>query len=86
MNQECSNTTTDTPPTVRGLTAVAVAVRTASQMTEISETTIRDAISKQKLPAYRVGRSIRIKTSDLEQWIESLVRVGSDEDLEVRSA
>jgi excisionase family DNA binding protein len=71
------------------LTAIAVTVRTASQLTEISETTIRDAINKQKLPAYRVGRAgsgIRIKTSDLEAWVESLVRVGSDEDREARFA
>ncbi|MCW2763623.1 MAG: Helix-turn-helix domain [Marmoricola sp.] len=86
MNQECSNTPTDTHPTFRGLSAIAVSVRTASQLTEISETTIRDAINKQKLPAYRVGRNIRIKASDLEAWVESLIRVGSDEDLEARKS
>jgi excisionase family DNA binding protein len=61
--------------------AMAASVRTAAQLTEISETTIRDAINKQKLPAYRVGRSIRIRVVDLDEWLASLVRVGSDEDV-----
>lgn len=60
---------------------IAVSVRTASQMTEVSETTIRDEINKQRLPAYRVGRNIRIRVVDIEAWVESLVRVGSDEDV-----
>ena len=62
------------------MTALAVSVRTAAQLTEISETTIREAINKQKLPAYRVGRSIRIRTADLDQWLGALVRVGSEDD------
>ena len=62
------------------MSALAVTVRTAAQMTEISETTIRDAINKQQLAAFRVGRQIRIKVADLETWLDSLVRVGSDED------
>ena len=64
--------------------ALAMSVRTASARTEISETTIRDAINKQQLPAYRVGRSIRIKVADLDTWLDSLVRVGSDEDVEAQ--
>ena len=60
--------------------SIAVSVRTAATLTEISETTIRDAINKQALPAFRVGRQIRIKVSDLESWVDSLVRVGSEED------
>lgn len=62
------------------MTTLSVSVRTAAQLTEISETTIRDAINKQALPAHRVGRSIRILTSDLEQWLRTLVRVGSEDD------
>lgn len=58
---------------------IAVAVKTAAAMTDISETTLRDAINKQELPAYRVGRSIRIKVTDLEDWFTSLVRVGKEE-------
>lgn len=66
------------------MSALAVSVRTAASLTEISETTIRDAINKQQLPAYRVGRQIRIQTADLQAWLDSLVRVGSDEDIEVQ--
>ena len=60
--------------------ALAVSVRTAGQMTEISETTIREAINKQSLPAFRVGRTIRIQVTDLQDWIGGLVRVGSEDD------
>lgn len=60
--------------------AIAVAVKTAAAMTDLSESTIREAIDKGALPAYRVGRSIRIKVSDLEDWIDGLVRVGSEDD------
>lgn len=62
--------------------AIAVAVKTAAAMTDVSESTIREAISKQQLPAYRVGRSIRIKVTDLEDWVASLIRVGSEQDRE----
>lgn len=59
---------------------LAVSVRTAAGITELSETTLRDAIDRQELPAYRVGRAIRIRVRDLEEWISSLTRVGSEED------
>ncbi len=62
------------------MTNISVSIRTAAQLTDISESTIRDAINKQALPAYRVGRSIKILTTDLEQWLTGLVRVGSEED------
>jgi excisionase family DNA binding protein len=59
---------------------IAVSVKTAAALTDLSETTIREAIDKQVLPAYRVGRSIRIKVADLEAWIDGLTRVGSEDD------
>lgn len=59
---------------------IAVAVKTAAAMTDLSETTLRDAISKNQLPAYRVGRAIRVKVDDLEAWLSSLTRVGSEDD------
>lgn len=62
------------------MTTLAVSVKTASQMTEISDTYIRDAINKQQLPAHRVGRAIRIRVDDLDQWLAGLVRVGSEDD------
>ena len=59
---------------------IAVSVRTAASMTDISETTIREAINKQNLPAHRVGRAIRIRVVDLDDWLAGLVRVGSEDD------
>lgn len=59
---------------------IAVSVKTAAALLDLSESTIRDAINKQELPAYRVGRSPRIKTDDLEAWIDGRVRVGSEDD------
>lgn len=60
-------------------TAIAVAVKTAAAMTDLSETTIREAIATNRLPAYRVGRAIRVKVTDLEDWLSSLVRVGQED-------
>lgn len=57
---------------------IAVSVKTAAAMTEVSETTLREAINRQELPAYRVGRAIRIRTTDLDAWVQSLVRVGQE--------
>lgn len=59
---------------------IAVSVKTAASLTDLSETTIREAIDKQHLPAYRVGRAIRVLVADLEQWLAGLTRVGSEED------
>lgn len=59
---------------------IAVSVKTAAAMTDLSETTIREAIGHNELPAYRVGRAIRVLVSDLEQWLAGLVRVGSEDD------
>lgn len=62
------------------MTALAVSVKTAAAMTDLSESTIREAIDKQDLPAFRVGRAIRVLVADLEVWLSSLVRVGSEAD------
>ncbi|GAB3253309.1 hypothetical protein GCM10027425_33850 [Alteromonas gracilis] len=59
---------------------IAVQVKTAATLTDLSEATIRDAINKGELPAYRVGRAIRILAADLEDWLRSQTRVGSEED------
>lgn len=60
------------------MTSLAVSIRNASQITDISETTLRDAINKQQLPAHRVGRAIRIRVADLDTWLKLLPRVGDD--------
>lgn len=59
---------------------IAASVKSAAVMTDLSETTIREAIDRQELPAYRVGRAIRIQVADLQAWIASRTRVGSEED------
>jgi excisionase family DNA binding protein len=59
---------------------LAVSVKTAAAITELSETTIREAIDQERLPAYRVGRAIRVTVADLEQWLAGLTRVGSESD------
>jgi excisionase family DNA binding protein len=51
---------------------IAVSVKTAAALVDISDTTIRDAIKKQRLPAHRVGRMIRIRVADLDAWVQSL--------------
>lgn len=61
-------------------TPIAVAVKTAAALTDLSETTLREAISKNQLPAYRVGRAIRVRVEDLDAWLLSLTRVGSEDD------
>lgn len=59
----------------------ALSIKSAAAELELSEDTIRKAVNEQKIPAYRVGRSIRIEKADLMDWFRSLVRVGSEGDL-----
>lgn len=61
-------------------TQIAVAIKTAAAMTDLSEHSIREAINKQHLPAYRVGRAIRIRVADLESWVSGLIRVGGEDE------
>lgn len=58
----------------------ALSVKSAAAELDVSKDVIYEAIHKQKLPAYRVGRAIRIEKSDLMDWFRSLVRVGSEDD------
>jgi excisionase family DNA binding protein len=58
----------------------AFSVRTAADTYEVSETVLREAISKQQLPAYRIGRAIRVNAVDLAEWFRGLTRVGSEDD------
>lgn len=58
----------------------AYTVRNAAAAYDVSETTLRDAINAQELPAYRLGRAIRIDADDLRSWFRSLTRVGSEDD------
>lgn len=58
----------------------ALSVKSAAAELDVSKDVIYEAIHKQKLPAYRVGRAIRIEKGDLLDWFRSLVRVGSEDD------
>lgn len=61
---------------------LAVSVKTAAAMVEVSESTIRDAIDKGALATFRVGkagRAIRIHVTELEAWTKSLTVVGADD-------
>ena len=53
----------------------AVDLARAAELTSISERTLRDWIAQGKLPAYRVGRRLRVFIEDLEALF---VPVGSD--------
>lgn len=59
---------------------IAASIRSLASMFDVSETTWREAINKQQLPAYRVGRSIRVLVADAEAWLTSQTRVGSEDD------
>lgn len=59
---------------------IAASVKTLAAMFDVSETTVRDAINQQELPAYRVGRAIRVLVDDARQWFAGLTRVGSEDD------
>lgn len=60
---------------------LAVSVKNAAAILDLSETTIRAAIDTEALPAYRVGRAIRVSVDDLKQWFAGLTRVGHEDDL-----
>ena len=59
---------------------IAASIRTLSDLLDVSETTLREAINKQHLPAYRVGRVIRVFLDDAHAWLASQPRVGSEDD------
>ena len=46
-----------------------LAVRTAAAIAKVHEATIRDWISRGSLRAYRAGRHVRLKRSDLDEYL-----------------
>lgn len=44
-------------------------VKDVSEITGIRETTIRAWIFQRKIPCVRIGRLVRIKQSDFNEWI-----------------
>ncbi|MGP6172642.1 helix-turn-helix domain-containing protein [Corynebacterium sp. A21] len=49
-------------------------LQVAAEHFAVSETTLRRHIATKRIPAYRFGRGIRVKLSEIE---ESLTRMGS---------
>lgn len=56
----------------------AISIKTAARLTDLDDSTIRAAVNAQDLPAYRVGRAIRIDKADLRDWLRSRPRVGEE--------
>lgn len=54
------------------MTVIAVSVRTAARMVDVSEDTIRNAIYAEQLTARKVGNRWTIKVADLEAWLDAL--------------
>ena len=48
------------------MTAEFLSVREAAQLLNVSEKVVRADITRGRLPAYRVGRLVRIRRADLE--------------------
>ena len=47
----------------------------ASQVTSLSEATLRRAINNGQLIGVRIGTAVRIRKNDLDNWISSLEQV-----------
>lgn len=45
-------------------------VSAVASMVGVSSDSIRRAIASESLPAYRIGRSVRIRYGDLKEWLE----------------
>lgn len=50
----------------------AVSVKTAADMYDVGQDTIRGAINRRELPAKRIGRNLRIDVTALREWFDSL--------------
>ena len=48
-----------------------ITLEEATGVLPLAEITLRRAIRSGELPAYRFGRRLAIRTSDLDDWIES---------------
>lgn len=45
-------------------------VSAVAEMLDMSADTIRREIASESLPAYKIGRSVRVRYKDLEQWLD----------------
>jgi len=67
-------------PWSRAAQPIAMSVKTAAAAVDVSTDTIRDAIYAMKLPAHKVGSEWRIKTADLEAWLDAMPTRQDEED------
>lgn len=51
---------------------LSVSIDTAAELHNVSTKTIRRAIERGDLPAYRIGRAIRIKATDLDRIMKPI--------------
>ncbi len=57
-----------------------LSIREASGLLGVAETTLRDWLYQERLPFYRLGRSIRLKKADILEFREKArVEGGSNE-------
>lgn len=54
---------------------LAVSVDEAARMVGLSSQTIRQEVNTLRLPASRIGRTIRIKVADLNAWLDAQEQV-----------
>jgi excisionase family DNA binding protein len=47
-----------------------VSVNRAAKLLDVSPTTIYGWIQSGKLPAYRLGRNVRLKTNEFLRWVD----------------
>ncbi|AMS02653.1 excise [Gordonia phage Yvonnetastic] len=61
---------------------IAVSIKRAAELLGVSQSHIRDEIRAGRIVARRIGtKMIRIKVSELEQYIDARPLVGDEEDL-----
>jgi excisionase family DNA binding protein len=52
--------------------SVLMTIPQVVQALRLSRTKVYDLINSGQLPVIRIGRSVRVRSTDLERWVESL--------------
>lgn len=48
----------------------AIDYRGCAEMTGLAERTLRNMVSKKRIPYYKLGKSVRFSPSKIEAWLE----------------
>lgn len=48
-----------------------ITVEQAAQMLSLSKTTLYDLIRTESFPVYRFGKAVRVRPSDIQEWLEN---------------